>query len=64
MTIGLKIHLKVALGFLSLAKLLRLNNAAHHQFGQMESQAGMLQPESAVSAAEGTRDLRAAELII
>lgn len=62
--IGLKNHLEVALGFLSLAELLKLSGAAQHQFGQMDSQTEMVQPESVAPAAEGMGDLRAAEWII
>lgn len=61
--IGLKNHLEVALGFLSLAELLKLNGAAQHQFGQTDSQTEMVRPESVAPAAEGMGDLRAAQWI-
>ena len=61
MAICSKNNLEVALGFLSLAELLKLNSAAQHQFGQMDSQAEMVRPESVAPAAEGMGALRAAE---
>lgn len=64
MATGLKNNLEVALGFLSLAELLKLNSGAQHQFGQTDLRAETVWPESVIPAAEGMGDLKAAEWII